>query len=311
MGKHLTAIIILGLACLFPAAHPAVAQDLEVTAGDVVDRETLKAFVEGAKGSLESATDFSEVASLVGAFRSEGDWKAGSIYLVILTPEGVVQFHGEDLTFEDNSVLDLEDARGNKVVQEILDAAAAGGGFVEYYWDDPTVEGDEDADSPKLTYAVPATIQSQEFIVAAGFYMDLSGVGDEANIFEILETTARDVKDRETLKAFVEGMRVLIPILEENGPAYLATIQAAIRTEGEDFKYDSIYLIVLDTDGLVIFHGANPSFDGQNMIDLEDANGVKKEETTMNRRARDHEGYRAVRAEGVVRRECISISFTV
>ena len=141
--------------------------------------------------------------------------------------------------------------------------------------------------------------------------MDLSGVEDEANIFEILETTARDVKDRETLKAFVEGMRVLIPILEENGPAYLATIQAAIRTAGEDFKYDSIYLIVLDTDGLVIFHGANPSFDGQNMIDLEDANGVKKEETTMNRRARDHEGYREVRAEGVVRRECISISFTV
>ena len=254
---------------------PAVAQEPEVTASEVVDRETLKAFVEAAKETLENAANFSEVASLVGAFRSEGDWKAGSMYLIALTPEGVVQFHGADLTFEDKNVLDLEDAHGVKVVQEILAAAAGGGGYVEYYWDDPAIEGDEDADSPKLTYAVPATISGQEFIVAAGFYMDLSGVGDEANIFEILEITARDVQDRETLKAFVEGILVLIPILEENGPAYLATIQAAIRTEGEDFKYDSIYLIVLNTEGLVIFHGANPGFDGQNMIDLEDANGVK------------------------------------
>ena len=273
--KRLTAAIILGLASLLLAAQTAVAQAPEVTAGEVVDRETLQAFVEAAKEPLERATNFSEVASLVGAFRSEGDWKAGSMYLIVLTLEGVVQFHGADLTFEDKNVLDLEDAHGTKIVQEILAAAAAGGGFVEYYWDDPAVAGDEDADSPKLTYAVPATIGGQEFIVAAGFYMDLSGVGDEANIFEILEITARDVQDRETLKAFVEGILVIIPILEENGPAYLATIQAAIRTEGEDFKYDSIYLIVLNTEGLVIFHGANPGFDGQNMIDLEDANGVK------------------------------------
>ena len=273
--KRLTASVIWGLASLFPTVHPAVAQAPEVTASEVVDRETLKAFVEAAKESLEGAANFSEVASLVGAFRSEGDWKAGSMYLIVLTPEGVVQFHGADLTFEDKNVLDLEDARGTKIVQEILAASTAGGGFVEYYWDDPAVAGDADADSPKLTYAVPATIRGQEFIVAAGFYMDLSGVGDEANIFEILEITARDVQDRESLKAFVEGIRVIIPILEENGPAYLATIQAAIRTEGEDFKYDSIYLIVLNTEGLVIFHGASPDFDGKNMIDLEDANGVK------------------------------------
>ena len=47
--KRLTAALILALAALSPTAHPAIAQDPEVTAGDVVDRETLKAFVEAAK----------------------------------------------------------------------------------------------------------------------------------------------------------------------------------------------------------------------------------------------------------------------
>ena len=40
--KRLTTVLILALATLFPAVHPAVAQDAEVTAGDVVDRETLE-----------------------------------------------------------------------------------------------------------------------------------------------------------------------------------------------------------------------------------------------------------------------------
>ena len=272
--KRLTTLVIWGLASLLPAAHPAVAQAPETTASEVVDRETLQAFVEAAKASLESAANFSEVASLVEAFRSEGDWKAGSMYLVVLTLEGLVQFHGANVTFEDKNVLDLEDAKGVKVVQEILSAAAAGGGFVEYYWDDPAVEADDD--SPKLTYAIPATIRGQEFILAAGFHMDLSSIDAEPNIFDILEITARDVKDRETLKAFVEGLRILVPIIEEKGYPYLATVQAAIRTEGEDFKHGSIYIFVLSTDGVVIFHGtADPSFYGQNVMDVEDVNGVK------------------------------------
>ena len=44
--KRLTAAIILGLASLFFAVNPAVAQnDATVTARDVVDRKSLKAFV--------------------------------------------------------------------------------------------------------------------------------------------------------------------------------------------------------------------------------------------------------------------------
>ena len=273
--KRLTAILIPALASAVFTPHPVMPQAPEVTASEVVDRETLQTFAEQAKGALEGAADFSEVATLVEEFRSEGDWKAGSMYVVILTLEGVVQFHAGDVTFEDKDVLDLEDDKGVEVVEEMLAAAAGGGGFVEFFWDDPALEAD-DAESPKLAYAVPATIRGAEFVLIAGFSMDLAGVDAEPNIFEILEVTARDVKDRETLKAFVEGLRVLVPIIEEKGYPYLATVQAAIRTEGEDFKHGSIYIFVLNTDGVVIFHGtADPSFYGQNVLDVEDVNGVK------------------------------------
>ena len=52
--KRLITVLILGLASLLPAAHPAVAQTPEVTASEVVDAETLQAFVEGARAWSET-----------------------------------------------------------------------------------------------------------------------------------------------------------------------------------------------------------------------------------------------------------------
>ncbi|MDE3001114.1 MAG: cache domain-containing protein [Gemmatimonadota bacterium] len=264
---------VLTLAAICLSLNPASAQDRRTTAGDVMDRETLMAFVDAARDSLESAPDYAVVGRLVEAFRTEGDWKAGPVYLVILTPEGVVSFHAADVTFEDRNVLDLEDDRGTKLVRDMLAAAGDDGGFVEYYWDDPAVEDDEPS---RLAYAVSVSIQGDDFILVAGFHLDLSDVDAEPSIFELLEVTARDVRDRESLRAFVEGLRVLVPLIEEKGYGYLATVQAAIRTEGEDFKHGSIYIFVISTSGYLIFHGtADLSLIGENMIDVEDVNGLK------------------------------------
>ena len=55
-------------------------------------------------------------------------------------------------------------------MQELLSAAAEGGGYVEYLWDDPAVAGDEETGSPKVGYAVPYTALGEEFILGSGFY---------------------------------------------------------------------------------------------------------------------------------------------
>ena len=63
--KRLTVVLILALATLSPAVHPAIAQDAEITAGDVVDRETLKAFVLAAAAYADKATSLAEYLAVL------------------------------------------------------------------------------------------------------------------------------------------------------------------------------------------------------------------------------------------------------
>ena len=104
------------------------------------------------------------------SFRAGGDWKQGSVYLYVGTTDGVVVFHAVDPDLKGRNLYDLEDSNGVKIMQEILAAAAEGGGYVEYLWDDPAIAGDEETGSPKVGDAVPYTALGEEFILGSGFY---------------------------------------------------------------------------------------------------------------------------------------------
>ena len=166
--KRLTAVLILALTALSPAVHPAIAQDSEVTAGDVVDRETLKAFVLAAKAYGDKATSLPEYLNILQEFRTEGPWKQGSIYLFLFSTEGLFILHGADPSLEGQNLIDLEDANGVKIVQELISVAAEGGGYVEYLWPDPQIEGD--TGSPKVSYAIPYSALGQDFVLGSGFF---------------------------------------------------------------------------------------------------------------------------------------------
>ena len=142
----------------------------EKLARDVVDRESLKAFVLEAREYLDSFETLSGYRDALESFRAGGDWKQGSVYLYVGTTDGVVVFHAVDPDLEGRNLYDLEDSNGVKIMQQILAAAAAGGGYVEYLWDDPAVAGDEETGSPKVGYAVPYTALGEEFILGSGFY---------------------------------------------------------------------------------------------------------------------------------------------
>ena len=162
--KRLTTALMLALATLLPA----IAQDAEVTAGDVVDRETLKAFVLAAKAYADNATSLAEYLAVLQEFRTEGAWKQGSIYLFVSTTDGLMLLHGANPDLEGQNLYELEDANGVKIVQELIAAAADGGGYVEYLWPDPQIEGD--TGSPKVSYAIPYSALGQDFVLGAGFY---------------------------------------------------------------------------------------------------------------------------------------------
>ena len=87
--KPLTAATIVALTALGPAAQPALAQDSEITAADVVDRESLEAFVHAAVAYTDQATTLPEYLGILQEFRVEGRWKQGSIYVFVLLPDGL------------------------------------------------------------------------------------------------------------------------------------------------------------------------------------------------------------------------------
>ena len=244
----------------------------------MVDAETLEAFVEGARAWSETFTDPNDFPSYVGAISTEGDWKHGNTYLILMLPNGTVIIHTDDPTVNGKNLYEAEDARGNKVVQALL-AAAGTGGHVEYYWDDPEQEGDEE--EAKTAYATSYTsgTTATTVILIGGYYQDPShavAATFDPSIIAPPEVTAADVVDRETLRAFVHGtVESYFNALEEFGIDELLPHQDIFRKEGGPWRQGSIYFFLFTTEGHVIFHGADRARELRDAILWEDIHGVK------------------------------------
>ena len=160
-----------------------------ITAKDVVDRETLKAFVTAAGEwfipILETATDPAVISKIrIAARDPNGPWRHGPVYLYLLDlTSNIILFHG---AFPDRFewrplVATVRDAvTGELILPQVIEAAQSSpeGGFVEYYFDDPTDDTDS-TDIPKVGYAreFTATIGRPDgtaftlnLIVGSGFY---------------------------------------------------------------------------------------------------------------------------------------------
>ncbi len=170
------------------AREPIDYGDPTTTAEDVVDRETLKDFVTQAGNyviELQKSGDIAASSRARIAMRDpNGPWRHGSVYLYILDrTSNVIFFHG---AFPDRfelrpllpTVRDV--VTGELVLPQVLAAASSSpeGGFLEYYWDDPTDDTDS-ADIPKVGYArqftgsfqrSDGTVVSLDFVVGSGFY---------------------------------------------------------------------------------------------------------------------------------------------
>ena len=168
--------------------------DPAVTAADVVDQATLKAFVtqagEFVLGHQQSGNPAAASQARIALRDPNGPWRHGSVYLYVLdTVSNVVLFHAaEPGKFELQPLVGIaQDGRtGELILPQILAAARSGpeGGFVEYYYDDPTDDTDS-ADIPKVGYAREFTGEVRRpdgsvlpigLIVGSGFYLSSPGV---------------------------------------------------------------------------------------------------------------------------------------
>ena len=193
MRKCAFAIIFAAMSAVMTV--PAFADDTAgaadksmVSAGDVVDKETLKKFVTRAKNYIEAASTPSEVFAVLRELRSNEIWRKDSIYLFIIqrptgTGSEIVIFNASDRDAEGGSmhVLDID---GTDVGAEFEKMVYGGGdGYIEYRWDNPAVSGDE-LDEPgkvagtsrKISYAVDISLSlighPEDLMLGSGFYPD-------------------------------------------------------------------------------------------------------------------------------------------
>ena len=168
--------------------------DPTVTASDVVDRETLKAFVtQAGEWALElmRSGDLVAVSKARTALRDpSGPWRHGSVYLYVIDrATNLILVHGG---FPDRYELrplvgTVRDAvTGELVAPQIITAATSSpeGGFVQYHFDDPADDTDS-ADIPKVGYArefsdqvmgTDGSVIPINLIVGSGFYLSAPNV---------------------------------------------------------------------------------------------------------------------------------------
>ena len=210
--------------------------DPPITAEEVVDRATLKAFVTAGGAYfidfLESGDLAAAAKARIGLRDADGPWRHGPTYLAIMElASRQILFHG---AFPDRFELRQggiarDVATGELVVEQLIAAAESGpeGGFWLYHFDSPADDTDS-VDIPKLGYARVFTTRfalpdgstvSTDLIVNSGFYLtsdsvfvqrllDALGDGQTSILFGITTLEEGDVVSGDAVAVSVMGAPV-------------------------------------------------------------------------------------------------------
>jgi len=110
-------------------------------------KDEVVAFV---KEGLDYAKKNGKEAFLKEIMNDKGIFKRKELYFYAYDFQGVSLSHGAKPNLVGKNLIDLTDIKGLKLIQALRDAANAGGGWVEYYWQNPMTNKVQ----KKLGYAV-------------------------------------------------------------------------------------------------------------------------------------------------------------
>ena len=276
-----------GDACPPPAGLPPLA-DPPVTAQQVEDgtgslRDFALAARERSREHAQRAATVAQGVYIACVVRQEGGpWRAGSTYIVSLTPDGRVFIHAKDMALSGrllDPLIYLEILSSLGVPPAELanlaspDPAARESAFSAVFatlLQEPDAPFDATVPVPGLRPGIPgasgyaSVYVSPEFrspiVLLAGFDIDASHLAEEALHYGDPTITARDVVNRETLKAFVtQAGNYFLEIQRTGDPVAASRVRTALRDPNGPWRYGSVYLYVLDTvSNIITFHGAFP-----------------------------------------------------
>lgn len=130
MIRHILLCAALLLAPLLAAPGLAAADG----AAPATTREQLVAFVKEGVAHVRTA---GREAAFKDFQDDKGAWKRGELYFYVYDQEGVCLAHGAKPALVGKKLIAMQDKRGRKLIQELREAAGKGGGFVEFYWENP------------------------------------------------------------------------------------------------------------------------------------------------------------------------------
>lgn len=241
------------LVLLLPVGSTSMAA--EMAADKVNDRESLKAFVIHAKRHIEGLKDYNDVIALRETLRERPTWVAGDTYLMFVLPDGAVGVHAGNRAFQGKNILDMRDDRGIAVVRQMMEAADNGGGFVDY------VDG-----VLKTSYTVKALTGAGNisFYLIGGYSKDLSSAPAAAMAIPAPAVTAADVVNKDTLVAFVEAAAAVYRrAYESDNQGDIIAVRNAFRRKGGPWRAGSIYLWLVGSKGIILFHATEQFREGR------------------------------------------------
>ncbi len=213
------------------------------------DKKTIEDFDEAAHRKntvnlVERAAQYLQSHSLSDAchqFTHSKDFVHGELYLSFYDSKGVLLANGEDVTGMWNNRYDLRDSFGTPIVQEMINKAKAGGGWVTYEW----------RNAIKLTYTKEVKKDGKTYVLASGYYPQskkdavVSLVTSAVHFFNKMMKEGRSVDDAFSPLSYPIGR----------------------------FTFGDLYLYALDFNGVQVAHGERPGLIGSNAWDYKDSTG--------------------------------------
>ena len=216
--------------------------------------------------------------------RQEGSpFRSDATYLVSLTPDGRVLMHAQAMALSGRllspliygailSSLGVAQTDLSGLTSSDPDTVARSGfAIFRTLMQQPHASFDASTPVPGLRPGIPgatgyATVYNSTnfgipILLLAGFAINESHLVEEVIDYGNPATTAEDVVDRETLKAFVtEAGEYLLAIMKNSNPESISKARIALRDTNGPWRHGPVYIYVLERrSNIILIHGAFPN----------------------------------------------------